>query len=219
MKKLFSNVKPKLSYNPDTGSIDVAPSYNSDEKTLVFNEVVDSLSKYSIKSKTVVVFDEFQEIARYRNKSIEKHLRKIIQHHKNVCYIFMGSRRHMLEQMFSENSRALYKMAEPYPLARIAPAHYKTWIKALYQKYKKPAPPDEIIDEILSTCDNHPLYVQQFFYFLWKESEITKTAVKQCVRKILQRRFHEYANIWDKLTTNQKKACALICISGGKNIY
>ena len=103
-------------------------------------------------------------------------------------------------------------MAEPYPLARIASEHYSNWIKGLYRKYKKTMPTDEIIDEILSTCENHPLYVQQFFYFLWKESEITKTTIKHYETKILRRRFHEYANIWDKLTPNQKKACSLLCI-------
>ncbi len=219
MKSLFSRAKPKLSYNPDTGNIEVEASYNPEEKKLVFNEVIDSLSKYSARTKTLVVFDEFQEIVGYGDESIEKRLRKIIQHHKDVCYIFMGSQRHMLEQMFTGNSRALYKMAEPYPLARIASKHYKTWIRGLYRKYKKTVPTDEIIDEILSTCENHPLYVQQFFYFLWKENEITKTTIKSYELKILRRRFHEYANIWDKLTANQKKACSLLCISGGRNIY
>jgi len=46
----------------------------------------------------------------------------------------------LLEQMFTENSRALYKMAEPYPLVRIASEHYRTWIKGLYRKYKKTMP-------------------------------------------------------------------------------
>jgi AAA+ ATPase superfamily predicted ATPase len=146
MKALFSSTKPKLSYNPDTGNIEVEASYNPEEKKLVFNEVIDSFSKYSTKTKTLVVFDEFQEIGGYGDESIEKRLRKIIQHHKNVCYIFMGSQRHMLEQMFTENSRALYKMVEPYPLARIASEHYRTWIKGLYRKYKKTVPTDEIID-------------------------------------------------------------------------
>lgn len=219
MKMLFTSVKPKLSYNPDNNNIEVEASYNADEKALVFNEVIDSLSRYSKRTKTVVVFDEFQELNGYGDKSIEKRLRKIIQHHKNVCYVFMGSQRHMLEQMFTENNRALYKMAEPYPLARIDSTHYRTWIKGLYQKYKKTTPPDEVIDKIVITCENHPLYVQQFFYFLWKERKITPTTIQKIEAKILQRRFLEYANIWDKLTLNQKKTCVLLYISGGKNIY
>ena len=122
----------------------------------------------------------------------------------------------MLEQMFTENSRALYKIAEPYPLARIVYEHYRNWIKGLYRKYKKLVPTDEIIDEILSTCENHPLYVQQFFYFLWKESEITKTTIKHYEAKILRHRFHEYVNIWDKLTHNQKKPARCFVFSGEK---
>lgn len=219
MKMLFTSVKPKLSYNPDSNHIAVEPSYNADEKALVFDEVVDSLSRYSKKSRTLVVFDEFQEISSYKDESIEKRLRKIIQNHRNVCYIFMGSQRHMLEQMFIENNRALYKMAEPYPLARIDANHYRTWIKGLYRKYKKTAITNEVIDNIVNTCEGHPLYVQQFFYFLWKERRITPRVIKKTAAKILRRRFYEYANIWDKLTLNQKKACVLLCMSGGKNIY
>ena len=71
MKVLFSNSKPKLSYNPDTGNIEVEASYNPEEKKLVFNEVIDSLSKYSTKTKTLVVFDEFQEIGSYGDESIK----------------------------------------------------------------------------------------------------------------------------------------------------
>ena len=219
MKGLFSSIKPKLSYNPDNGNIELEASYNPEEKKLVFSEVIDALSKYSTRTKTLVVLDEFQEIGGYGDESIEKRLRKIIQHHKNVSYIFMGSQRHILEQMFAENSRALYKMAEPYPLDRIASEHYRNWIKGLYRKYRKKVPKDEIIDEIISTCENHPLYVQQFFYFLWKENKITSSSIKHYETKILRRRFHEYANIWDKLTPNQKKACSLLCIFGGKHVY
>jgi len=131
----------------------------------------------------------------------------------------MGSQRHMIEQMFSETSRGLYKLAEPYPLARIASECYKPWIRKLYRKYKKVSIDDDIIDTILQRCENHPLYVQQFFYFLWKETDITPSVITACEEKIINRRYHEYANIWDKLTSNQKKALVVICITGGENIY
>ncbi|MBW2178054.1 MAG: ATP-binding protein [Deltaproteobacteria bacterium] len=219
MKTLFSNVRPKLSYNPDNNKIEVEASYNPNEKTLVFNEVVESLSRYSKKTGTVVVFDEFQEINDYGDKTIEKRLRKVIQYHRNVCYVFMGSQRRMLEQMFTENSRALYNIAAPYPLSHIDTRHYRTWVKGLFRKYDKNPPADEVIDGIVVACENHPLFVQQFFYFLWREPEITPQIVQNIEEKILERRFHEYANIWDKLTPNQKKTCALLYKFGGENIY
>jgi len=219
MKNLFSNVRPKLSYNPDNNKIEVEASYNPGENIPVFNEVVESLGRYSETTGAVVVFDEFQEIDAYGDKTLEKRLRKVIQHHRNVCYIFMGSQRRMLEQMFTEKSRALYNMATSYPLSQIATKHYRSWIKGLFQKYEKNPPTDEVIDDVLNACENHPLFVQQFFYFLWKEPDISSKVVNQIEEKILDRRYLEYANIWDKLTPNQKKACILLFKFGGENIY
>jgi len=219
MKILFTSVRPKLSYNPDNNNIEIEASYDPNEKSLVFDQVVESLSRYSEKSKTIVVFDEFQEMSGYGDKTIEKRLRKIIQFHDNVAYMFLGSQRRMLEQMFTESNRALYNLAMPYPLSRIDSGHYRTWIKGLFRKYGKAAPADNLIDSIIATCENHPLFVQQFFYFLWKEPEITPPVIQRVEETILERRFHEYANIWDKLTPNQKKSCILLCKFGGESIY
>jgi AAA+ ATPase superfamily predicted ATPase len=99
LKKLFTYTRPKISFDPESGKIDITPSYDPEDRPLVFNEALESLAKYSEKSKAVVVFDEFQEIAAYNDKTIEKRLRKVIQFHNHISYIFMGSQRHILDQM------------------------------------------------------------------------------------------------------------------------
>ena len=219
MKVLFTSVRPKLSYNPESNRIEVEASYAPDDRMLVLDEAVASLSRFSGKTNAVVVFDEFQELIGYGDKTLEKRLRKIIQHHDNVAYIFMGSQRRMLEQMFSESSRALYQLAMPYPLSRIDTEHYLDWIKGLFRKYKKKAPANDVIERVVAACENHPLFVQHYFYFLWQECEITTEAIQRVEEKIVEQRYHEYANIWDKLTPNQKKTCMLLCRAGGENIY
>ena len=219
IKGLFKNVRAKISIDPESGKIDVTPSYDPNDRALVFDEVIDFLANYSKKSKSVVIFDEFQEITSYNEKTLEKRFRKIIQHHNNICYIFMGSQRHILEQMFSESGRALYRLVEPYPLKRIDSIHYLSWIKGLYKKYKGKHPPTKFIEEIIKICENHPLYIQQFFYFLWQEAEISFEKIKELGDQILDRRYNEYANIWDNLSLNQKKTCVLLINSNGKNIY
>jgi hypothetical protein len=218
-KNLFVSVKPKITFDPETGKIDVTPSYDPEDRPLVFNEVLNALAKYSEKSKAIVVFDEFQEIAAYNDKTLEKRLRKVIQFHNHISYFFMGSQRHILNQMFSDSSRALYKLAEPYPLKKINTDDYLSWVNGLYRKYKKKTPPNRMIREIIARCGNHPLYVQQFFYFLWNDEEITEDTIGKVESQILLRRHNEYANLWDNLSLNQKKACVLLINSSGKNIY
>lgn len=219
LKKLFTNTRPKISFDPETGKMDITPYYDPEERQLVFTEVLESLAKYSEKSKSVVIFDEFQEIAAYDDKTVEKRLRKVIQFHKHIGYFFVGSQRHILDQMFSDSSRALYKLAEPYPLKKIETVHYMSWLKGLFHKYKRQEPPDRITRKILLRCENHPLYVQQFFFFLWNEDEITEDTIGKVENLILQRRHNEYANRWDNLSLNQKKTCVLLINSGGKSIY
>ncbi|MGD8666154.1 MAG: hypothetical protein PVI58_09180, partial [Desulfobacterales bacterium] len=60
---------------------------------------------------TLVVFDEFQEVAKYSEEGFEKRLRKVIQGYQNISYIFSGSQKHILIEMFDSAKRAFYKMA------------------------------------------------------------------------------------------------------------
>ena len=56
----------------------------------------------------MVVFDEFQEIAGYKQEGFEKRLRAIIQQHENISYFFCGSQRHILTEIFINKNRAFH---------------------------------------------------------------------------------------------------------------
>jgi hypothetical protein len=77
----------------------------------------------------------------------------------------MGSKRHLLDQMFNTKSRALYQSAELFPLHPIETEHYVSWIQALYTKAGKQVPQDTVIEKALTHCNNYPIYVQQYFYY------------------------------------------------------
>ena len=51
--------------------------------------------------KVVVVFDEFQQILEYGGGMVERRLRSIIQNHEDVSYIFLGSRKHLIQKVQS----------------------------------------------------------------------------------------------------------------------
>jgi hypothetical protein len=76
-------------------------------------EVLDLPQKLlSGKGRAVVVFDEFQEVKDLLpNDGFERIMRSAIQSHRNVSYVFLGSRYHMLRRMFSDHNRPFYKSA------------------------------------------------------------------------------------------------------------
>lgn len=67
----------------------------------------------------VVAFDEFQEIAEIsREFPLEKIFRSCIQRHRNVRYVFLGSKTHLMKRMFGDAARPFYNSACPMPLEK-----------------------------------------------------------------------------------------------------
>lgn len=69
----------------------------------------------------IVAIDEFQQIANYEEKNVEALLRTHIQRCSNTHFIYAGSKRHMMTQMFSSPSRPFYQSCvnmslDPLPL-------------------------------------------------------------------------------------------------------
>ena len=176
------------------------------------------LEKLSRKRKLVVVFDEFQEIANYGKIGFEKRLRKHVQLHQNICYIFCGSQSQIINEIFNNQNRAFYKMAAHYPIEKIGTAYYLRWDAKLFAK-NNIAFESEILEDVIFRCENHPMYIQQFFYFLWDEPEVTPESLNKIEHKILQRHYNEFLNLWESLTPNQKKTLKLIVSTGGKEIF
>lgn len=218
VKNVFRSARFSFSVDPTTNMPTVTPLFDSGGRHWLVEEVLKILSDYSDKKKLLVVFDEFQEIANYSNGEFEKRLRKIIQQHRNICYIFSGSQTHILTQMFDSNRRAFYKLAETYPLQKIQTKDYVLWAKKLFLS-KGIRIDSRFIKEVVRVCENHPMYIQQFFFHAWDEQELHMELIPAIENQILERRENEFLNLWDPLTLNQKKTLKLVVFNEGKDIF
>lgn len=69
----------------------------------------------------IVAIDEFQQISNYEEKNVEAMLRTKIQQCKQTMFIFAGSKRHLMSNMFNSSSKPFYQSAicmglDPIPL-------------------------------------------------------------------------------------------------------
>ncbi|MGD8342784.1 MAG: hypothetical protein PVH53_04285 [Desulfobacterales bacterium] len=167
---------------------------------------------------TLVVFDEFQEVAKYSEEGFEKRLRKVIQGYQNISYIFSGSQKHILIEMFDSAKRAFYKMARSYPLKNIEMQHYVDWAQKLFKK-KKVNLDKEIIIDIVERCDYQPMYIQQFLFDLWRCDTVNLAALDEIQKSIIVSQKNQFIVLWDLLTQNQKKTLWLLAETGGEGIY
>ena len=109
-------------------SFDVSPS--SAEATL--NGVFDYIE--SRKFRTVVAFDEFQQIADYPEKGTEALLRSRIQFLTGHQFIFSGSRQHLMGEMFLSSRRPFFNSTQIMGIGPIDAEKYFAFANGHFKK-------------------------------------------------------------------------------------
>jgi len=201
-----------------TGLPTATPVFSKAVEDRTIEEIFAIAENVSRKKKMVVAFDEFQEVAAYGGAVFEKRLRKAIQRHENISYIFAGSQRHLLAEIFDDKNRAFYMAATGYPLGKIETGHYVEWISRLYDNADRKIQ-ERFIEDVIKRCENHPMYVQEFFFNVWMEEDLSFELLDRIEQRILGKRIPEYSYIWDSLTLNQKRALKLIAGTRGDNVF
>jgi len=212
--KLFKQLRPALTYD-DEGK----PVFKVDidrAKTIpLFEDVIDSVNRTveKKKKKAVVVFDEFQQIGQFKNDLVEKILRTHIQRHQNISYFFMGSKKHLIVDMFNNTNRPFYKLAASYPLGKIRKEELVVFISEKFQNEGRKID-KETASGIIEVCECHPYYVQYLCYVIWENTKtgetINEEKVMIGVKILLEWTSPTYEAIWSLLTTKQKKVMETI---------
>ena len=120
------------------------------------------------KRQIVIVFDEFQEITTLK-LPIERSLRAKIQHHDKVAYCFMGSKRHLLDELFLDKNKPLYRIAKSMPLEKIPAEKFNLFIHSRFKSVDMVIEGD-VIEQILKITACHPYYTQQLCHEIFNIS-------------------------------------------------
>lgn len=85
----------------------------------------------------IVAIDEFQQIAYFEEKNIEELLRTKVQHQQNTHFIFAGSEKHLLEEIFNNPERPFYNSVVFQQLLPIQKDLYVDFAKRLFASHNK----------------------------------------------------------------------------------
>jgi len=156
----------------------------------------------------VIVLDEFQQIFDYADDRVERKLRSIIQNQRDVAYLFLGSRKHLIEQMMVDRGRPLYRSGGHYPLGPIDEKHWQPFIRRRFTDAGKKIGGDRI-HELCVMTQGHPFYTQHLCHALWERCEsgreVTANLLHAAVQTLLERESYAYSTLWDSLTTAQRR--------------
>lgn len=85
----------------------------------------------------IVAIDEFQQITHYGDERIEATLRTHVQQCTNTHFIFSGSQRHLMGQMFTSPARPFYQSVSIYNLPLLPEDKYVEFCVRLFEGYGK----------------------------------------------------------------------------------
>jgi len=161
LKKLFSllaGVRPLLSYDPISGIPQVSLNYYSDsQKFSTIESIFDFLE--GIGGKVVVAIDEFQQIREYEGVCMEAFLRSKIQNLKNVRFLFSGSNKHLMTEMFEGERSPFHQSVINVPLSKIPVNVYADFIISLFSNAGKSID-KSVVDFVLEWSKCHTFYTQ-----------------------------------------------------------
>ncbi len=209
-KSLFGRLRPSVSLD-DAGQpkIDFGIDGRAVSKTDLTEVLAAPQKLAETTGRTVVmVFDEFQQILDYEDDLTERQIRSSIQHHKNVAYVFLGSRKHLLQSMFLDESRPLYRSAMHYPIGPIETKHWQSFIAKRFRDADKQID-RQVIELLCDRTGGHPFYTQHLCHVLWSMTEqggeVDETHLDLAVKELLRRESHAYVNLWESLTKNEQR--------------
>lgn len=139
-------------FNIELGDIE-RPEYTLDE---IFR-YLDRADK-----RCIVAIDEFQQIAKYPEKNIEALLRTHIQKQMNGNFIFAGSERHMMQEMFSSAARPFYHSADMLELKAIPLEIYVPFVVNHFEKCQKHIDAANV-EKVYNLFKGHTYYMQKTF--------------------------------------------------------
>lgn len=206
IKKLLTGIaslRPTLTYDPVTGTPEVSIKVDN------YNEASQSLEvifQYILAQKNYIIcaIDEFQQIANYPETNVEAELRKHIQQTQNATFIFSGSRKHTLSEIFSSPNRPFFNSTEIMEIGRIDTDVYNLFITKQFLLGKKKIDIDAL-NLIMQYTSMHTYFVQYLCNRLYSENytKISSDEVKKVFSTILIENEPVYSNYINLLTTFQ----------------
>lgn len=182
-KVFLSRFVPKVSFGQDPlNDFSLSLEYNAGNQTteevLRLPEVIALSKGYRI----VVCIDEFQQIGDFPDSlTFQKKLRSIWQLQSHVSYCLYGSKKHMMEQMFQNQSFPFYRFGDFFYLNKISEAD---WVEYICQRFEATGKhiPEELAREICQVTDRYSSYVQQLAWFVWLRTADSAEATSEDVR-------------------------------------
>ena len=209
----FGSLRPVWGADPISGmpqcTIDIQPQ--REEWTL--QQIFAYLEKSAV--PCYVAFDEFQTIAEYKDVKMEALLRTYIQQLHNVHFVFAGSKKHIMTEMFSSAKRPFYRSTQMMHIDVIEEQTYYAFASkhlALHGQHIS----EETFHELYTLVDGYTWNMQSLLNRLYQSGveQIEYNTVLSMLNHILLEEVPSYQMICRLVTDRQLQVLRAVAKEG-----
>ena len=166
----------------------------------------------------IVAIDEFQQITNYTDgKNIEAALRTHIQRCSQTTFLFAGSKRHLMSEIFTSPSRPFYQSVITMGLAPISLEKYSEFAQRKFREYGKDVKP-EVIETVYAQFHGVTSCLQRVMnvlFFRTADNECcTKDMVDEAVNYLLDLYSDNYETQMSQMSERQRTLFRAITAEG-----
>ena len=163
----FKSCRPTMTPQND-GSVSFSFDISPTQAKSTLKDTFDYIA--SRKQKIVIAIDEFQQIREFPEKGVEAYLRSYIQFVPNAHFIFAGSKKHMMDEMFVSSQGPFYQSTQLMSLDVISADSYSKFAKGFFSAARRRFSPTAFA-YLYQRFEGVTWYVQSVLNRVWSHGE------------------------------------------------
>ncbi|MCZ6674085.1 MAG: ATP-binding protein [Verrucomicrobia bacterium] len=218
--KRFAYLRPVVELDENTGKPKFSVEIKEDQRTpTTITEALELLGKSGEKHKLVVCFDEFQQLLTFpESENLMALMRSTIQRLRTPAFVFTGSIRRSMHEIFLSLKNPFFKSAE---IIEVAPLKKNDFYKFTQKKFQEDNRnfPKETATAILEISNGITEDAFQLCSSIWNITEAGETITEETSRtallRILAQEDSTNRHLFNLLKSTQKKVLYGLARSGG----
>ena len=224
LRKLFAallHLRPIATVDAMTGLPTITVDARASSDPTSVSTVMNALETHAKGRRVCVVLDEFQDILDVRDgEQVLALMRSRIQFMSRTAFVFLGSARNRMLDIFMSPKSPFYKSAALFDVGMIPDDDFYAFAAERFASGRRKLP-RELFDRILALVERTSGDVQELCDAIWQVSErgdrLTDEHFEQGLRQIFHREGGAYATFVKPLTDIQFRVLHALSVVGGKH--
>jgi AAA+ ATPase superfamily predicted ATPase len=143
----------------------------------------------------IVAIDEFQQISQYPEANIEAVLRTYIQKCTNTLFLYSGSQRHLMQNIFFSSSRPFYQSVSFLQLEAIKEEEYIRFVRRHFNDHQKEIS-EELVSKVYQLFEGHTWYIQNIFNELFSMTAENEICTSEMAKIVVENKIETYGPLF-----------------------